>query len=167
MKNFITKTLATGFGTGYFPFASGTVGSLIGILLYIALIQFTPLQMIHIAFALIICIIGIPVSTKAEKLFGKKDPGTIVIDEIAGCLVFLAFSPELKAYGSFIYPPIWYLISGFLLFRIFDILKPYPANKLQALNGGTGVMADDIIAGIYTALVLKVYIVIKYLFILK
>ena len=80
-----------------------------------------------------------------ERLSGKKDPGCIVIDEVAGMLIALSFMPaDLKI-----------IFLGFLIFRILDTLKPYPAGRLQHLRGSVGVMADDLIAGIYTNIVLQ------------
>ena len=83
--------------------------------------------------------IGIWAANQAETYFKRKDPGHVVIDEIAGQLVALLFMA----------PTPGRLIGGFFLFRLFDILKPYPARRLEALPGGTGIMLDDLVAGAY------------------
>ncbi|MFA5200687.1 MAG: phosphatidylglycerophosphatase A, partial [Candidatus Omnitrophota bacterium] len=94
----------------------------------------------------IVILLGLSLSGGAEKLFNKKDPSRVVIDEVAGMLIALAFMPlDLRI-----------IVLGFILFRIFDTIKPYPADKIQNLHGAVGIMADDIIAGIYTNIVLQV-----------
>lgn len=95
--------------------------------------------------------IGIWVSDEAEKLFQKKDPSFVVIDEVIGILVTMLFLPfQVK-----------YVLMAFISFRIMDILKPYPARKLEAIHGGMGIVIDDIIAGIYAglAILLCIYII--------
>ncbi len=145
MKNIIIKLLASGFGTGYSPVASGTAGTLVGVALFFLL----PQKYILPA-AVVIFMAGVYISTEAEKLYGKKDSGKIVIDEIAGYLFSLAFMPP-AGFGS----QKWLFASaGFVLFRIFDVWKPFPARGAQELRGGWGVMLDDLIAGIYTNAVL-------------
>ena len=99
-------------------------------------------------FSFIFCIIvlGLLTSGRTEKLLNKKDPGCIVIDEVAGMLLALSFMPyDFKI-----------IFLGFIIFRILDTLKPYPAGRLQYLRGSFGVMADDLIAGIYTNIVLLI-----------
>lgn len=97
-----------------------------------------------VLFAVVVTLVGIWASDEAERALGAKDPGAIVIDEVAGmALSVLALPPTLGV-----------LFAGFLLFRIFDIVKPYPANALQRLRGGVGVMVDDLVAGLYALLVL-------------
>jgi phosphatidylglycerophosphatase A len=85
---------------------------------------------------------------RAAGQFGRKDPGPVVIDEVAGQLVTLAFTGAGLG-GAF---------AGFLLFRLFDIIKPWPANRFEALPGGTGIVADDLMAGVYANLILQVAI---------
>jgi phosphatidylglycerophosphatase A len=128
------------FGAGYAPVASGTVGSFVTVVA-IWLLPLTPLR---IAVALVVVVlVGIWAGSRVERLLGKKDPGVIVIDEVAGMLLSVILLP----------PTIPVLITAFLLFRLFDIWKPFPARESQALTGGMGVMVDDLIAGVY-ALVL-------------
>lgn len=141
-KDHLILFLAQGAYSGRTPFAPGTAGTLAAVLLYILLSVLTPV------WYLLACIltIGIAIwaSQEAEKLLGKTDDGSIVIDEIAGFLVAMA-----------LVPPTWVLIAaGFLLFRAFDIIKPFPLRRLQDLHGGPGIVLDDIGAGIYTNLVL-------------
>jgi phosphatidylglycerophosphatase A len=136
MKHFLSYILATGFGSGYAPIAPGTAGSLLALILYI-LFPLTPWWWLGIT--LLTAIIGIPTGTYVEGQT-KKDPGIVVIDEMAGQWLSLLFLPRTI--------PVF--IAGFLLFRILDIVKPFPANSSQNLKGGLGIMLDDLIAGIYT-----------------
>ena len=132
--------MASVFGAGYAPVASGTVGSLVTAVA-IWLLPVTPFR---IAVALVaVTLLGIWAGGRVERVLGRKDPGLIVIDEVAGMLLSVLGLPRSL--------PV--LISAFLLFRLFDIWKPFPARESQALTGGMGVMVDDLIAGLY-ALVL-------------
>jgi phosphatidylglycerophosphatase A len=129
--------LASVFGAGYAPVASGTVGSLVTALA-IWLLPLTPLR---IAVALgVVVVIGVWAGSRVERVLGRKDPGVIVIDEVAGMLLSMVLLPRTL--------PV--LATAFLLFRVFDVWKPFPARESQALTGGMGVMVDDLIAGLYT-----------------
>lgn len=120
--------------------ASGTVGSFVA-LVAIWLLPLTPLR---IAIALVVVIVvGIWAGSRVERVVGRKDPGVIVIDEVAGMLLAVILLPRT----------IPVLVTAFFLFRLFDVWKPFPARESQALTGGMGVMVDDLIAGLY-ALVL-------------
>ena len=120
--------------------ASGTVASFVT-LVAIWLLPLTPLR---IAVALgVVVLIGIWSGSRVERALGRKDPGIIVIDEVAGMLLSVLLLPRT----------IPVLITAFLLFRVFDVWKPFPARESQALTGGRGVVVDDLIAGVY-ALVL-------------
>lgn len=133
--------LASVFGAGYAPVASGTVGSFVTVVA-IWLLPLTPLR---IAVALVVVIlVGIWAGSRVERVLGKKDPGVIVIDEVAGMLLSVILLPRT----------IPVLITAFLLFRLFDIWKPFPARESQALTGGVGVMVDDVIAGFYTLILI-------------
>jgi phosphatidylglycerophosphatase A len=133
--------LASVFGAGYAPVASGTVGSFVTVV-PIWLLPLTPLR---IAVALVVVIlVGIWAGSRVERVLGKKDPGVIVIDEVAGMLLSVILLPRT----------IPVLITAFLLFRLFDIWKPFPARESQALTGGVGVMVDDLIAGFYTLILI-------------
>jgi phosphatidylglycerophosphatase A len=143
ISDFISKTLSTFFYVGYLPFIPGTFGSIAGIFLYF-LIKSNCAA--HVLLTLILIIIGFLVSGRAEKLFNKMDPKYVVIDEVSGMLLGLLFIP----YG------IKLVIIAFVLFRILDTLKPFPAGRLERLHGSMGIMSDDIIAGIYTNIILQV-----------
>jgi len=133
--------LASAFGAGYAPVASGTVGSFVTVVA-IWLLPLTPLR---IAVALVVVtLIGIWAGSRVERVLGKKDPGIIVIDEVAGMLLSVILLPRT----------IPVLITAFLLFRLFDIWKPFPARESQVLTGGLGVMVDDLIAGFYTLILI-------------
>lgn len=154
--------IATGFGVGFIPLGPGTWGSLVGLLIAYGLIAVFSLDVVLLQNALIIaCIalaaIGIWSSTRAETSFDRKDAGQIVIDEVCGQVIsFVFIAPYLVRLGP---QWRWWMIPGFLLFRAFDIFKPYPINKLQDLRGGFGVMMDDIVAGIYAAVLMSLALV--------
>ena len=176
--------IATGLGLGYLPIAPGTWGSLGGVALAIlipAMVlipvpfdQITSIkQFINLTVALqwglaiAVSLIGVWASHKAERHFNQHDPGQVVVDEISGqMLTFLFAAPAsgLVLFGFELVGPSpaalqrfvnWkYLLAGFILFRIFDIVKPWPIRRLEKLPGGWGIMADDWLAGIYAAVVL-------------
>lgn len=131
--------LAYGFGSGLSPKAPGTAGSLVGLLLWWML---SPMPLLNYLITIVVIIfLGIYVSDKVSSEQGEKDPSGIVIDEIAGILITLVLIPD----G-------WYwVIAGFVSFRIFDILKPWPINWCDThLKGGLGIMSDDIVAGLFS-----------------
>jgi len=134
--------IATVFGVGYAPVAPGTFGSAAGLLLWWLLPASPVVQGVTIV-ALFIA--GSWSGNIAEHHFGRTDPGQVVIDEVMGMLITLFLNP-VGWIGAF---------AGFLLFRVFDVIKPYPANRLEQLHGGVGVMADDGMAAIYANLVLR------------
>lgn len=137
--------LATGFGCGYAPYIPGTIGSLVALLLFI----FIPLQdYIWLAISIIMFFIGIWVSGTVEKDKGK-DPGIVVIDEFVGQWIALLFLPRI----------LWIFIASFFVFRILDIIKPFPAADLEELDGGIGIMLDDIIVAIYTNMALQLTLI--------
>ena len=134
--------VATALGVGYVPFAPGTFGSAVGLLLWFVLPS-SPIA--QAAAIVVVCVVGSWSGSVAERHFGRVDPGHVVVDEVAGMLVTL-----------FLVPVGWIgAIAGFFLFRISDIIKPYPANRLERLPGGIGIMADDVIAAVYANLVLR------------
>lgn len=143
IRNFIIKTISTFFYVGYLPLIPGTFGSIAAVFLFYLLK--------NNAFAystvfLTLAVLGFLVSGEAEKTFQKKDARYIVIDEVTGMLLGLAFIPaDIKL-----------VVIALFLFRLLDTLKPYPASKFEALKGSIGIMGDDIIAGLYTNIILQV-----------
>jgi len=150
-------------GVGFLPFAPGTLGALVGAGIYVTLWAgiyrmsalrverdllnaYTPQVAFMFLVTLGVTMIGIWAATRTEKILQRKDPSVVVIDEVAGQMIALLSWPFL-AYSS------WTVISAFLLFRLFDIWKPYPIRRLEALESGLGIMADDILAGVYALIV--------------
>jgi phosphatidylglycerophosphatase A len=138
--------IATALGAGYAPFAPGTVGSAVGLALWLLLPNILWMQVAAIVAA---SVAGAWAGNVAEAHFGKKDPGHVVIDEVAGMMVTVLLVPI---------PGVVWPIVAFLLFRASDIVKPYPANRLEGLPGGIGIMADDLLAGVYANLALRLCI---------
>lgn len=138
--------MATGFGAGYAPVASGTAGSLVGLGLVVLLYRLSLSWIIYLLIVLVVFLVGVYVSGRYERDSGQKDSGRIVIDEIAGMLL-----------AAFLLPPDWVTLAGaFFLFRVFDIFKPPPARWAERrLPGGWGVMMDDMVAGLYANLVIR------------
>ena len=136
--------IATGFYSGYLPKVPGTWGSLVALPIHFFLIKL-PTQYYFSALGLIF-IIAIITAGGAEKIIDRPDPGIIVIDEIIGMLITLINSPADIM--------IWFL--GFFIFRFFDILKPFPVNWFdQKIHGGTGIVMDDVMAGLYSLICLQ------------
>jgi phosphatidylglycerophosphatase A len=129
--------IATALGAGYAPFAPGTVGSAVGVVVFLATRHLDPAWQITLIG--VVTVVGVWASTVAARHFDREDPGHVVIDEVAGQLVTYALL-DLTWIG---------VTLGFLLFRVFDIIKPWPAGRLEHLPGGWGIMADDLMAGIY------------------
>lgn len=140
----IAVFLATVAYCGYFPFAPGTVGSAAGLLVY-ALVWWTQSPIVEVGLIVGLFAVGVWAGTVAERYFGGIDPGPIVLDEVVGMLITLAFIP-VGLSGA---------IAGFVLFRIFDVIKPFPAGRFERLHGGLGVMADDAMAAVYANLSLR------------
>ena len=148
----VAYALATGLGAGFAPVAPGTVGSLEGVAIYLGIRALTPGESTSLAALVILNVVlfgvGVWASSRSCEITGAADPGSIVIDEVSGQLIALTplmLLPSISTVG---------LAIGFLLFRLFDIFKPYPIRKLERLHGGLGVMADDALAGGYAAGVL-------------
>ena len=166
-KNFVDyfSLAVTTFGVGYLPLAPGTWGSMVGVGIYLLVgwlesnvsagaKGFTPEQLtawIHagnLIVFLLFCLLGIWASSRATRLFRHKDPSQAVVDEVMGQIITFLFIP---------FNTRWYFVlAGFLLFRLFDIWKPYPIDSLQNLPTGLGVCADDVLAGIYAGACLSV-----------
>ncbi len=174
--DYLALALAT-VGVGYFPIAPGTLGSLVGAGIYLStwdwiydlleanasqkrlspLYISTPLLASMLLLIVLVTMIGIWAASRAERLVRKKDPSMVVIDEVAGQMIALLSV-------QFWLPTWWSILSAFILFRVFDIWKPYPIRRLESLESGLGIMADDIVAGAY-ALIVNSLIISGYLLI--
>lgn len=130
---------------GLFPVAPGTAGSLAGLVVYAGLEALEVGPGARAAFIAVVFVVGVWAATRTEQHFGATDPGAIVIDEVAGMLISLYLVPATLIGAA----------AGFLLFRAFDIVKPFPARRLERLHGGLGVMCDDAMAGVYANLCLQ------------
>lgn len=137
------KLITSFFYLGHSPFMPGTMGSLGGLIVYFLVKNNEILYAFSIIF---LFVLGIIFSGEAEKIYKRKDASMIVIDEACGMLLALFFVPY----------SIFSVLLGFFLFRIFDILKPPPAKTMEKLSGSMGVMFDDIIAALYTNLILQI-----------
>ncbi len=169
IKRTVTDYLALAFatcGVGYFPIAPGTMGSLVGVGLYLTIWSgldqlltsralahrlttvyvFTPLMAFMLLAIFVVTMIGIWAASRTERLQQKKDPSIVVIDEVAGQMIALLSGP-------FWIQTWWSILSAFILFRLFDIWKPYPVRRLEGLESGLGIMADDLGAGVYALIV--------------
>lgn len=143
LTDHIILFIAQGAYSGRFPAAPGTAGTVVGVLLYL-LVKDLALPA-YGAVCVAVTVLGTWAAGRADTVLGTKDSPTIVIDEIAGFLV-----------AMFLVPVTWWgVITVFALFRFFDILKPWPADRLQLVPGGPGVMLDDIAAGIYANLLFR------------
>ena len=129
---------------GFFPIAPGTAGSLAALALF-AFVRWIGMPAFELATIAAVLAIGIWSADGAERALGRKDPGPVVIDEVLGMLITLALLP-VSLTG---------VLVGFLLFRLFDVVKPYPAGRMEHLPGGYGIMLDDAMAGLYAHLVLR------------
>ena len=149
--NLFEKFIGSGFYSGYFPIASGTVGSFAALLIYLIpgfehLFIIIPATIIFIAY-------GIVLGTKFEAHYGK-DPAECTVDEVVGTWISFIALPKI----------LWIIVAAFFVWRILDIIKPPPARNLERLNGGLGIMIDDIISGLYTLIImhLVVYLLDKF-----
>ncbi|MEX0723658.1 MAG: phosphatidylglycerophosphatase A [Gracilimonas sp.] len=150
--NALKYFLGTGFYSGLIPKAPGTAGSVTALLIILGII-YAQNYLFLILFLIISCLGSVWVASYFEKNFGK-DPGKMVIDEWAGqALTFIAIS-----FSGDLYSDIIILLTGFILFRFFDILKPLGIHKVQNLGGGFGILADDLLAGLYALICLKTLI---------
>ena len=137
--------LVSSFGyVGFFPIAPGTAGSLAALALF-AFIRWIGVPSIELLAIAVVFVVGVWAAQGTERALGRKDPGIVVIDEVLGMLITLALLP-LSLTG---------IALGFLLFRILDVIKPYPAAQFENLHGGLGIMADDAVAGLYAHLALR------------
>jgi len=136
--------IATFGYVGFFPIAPGTAGSLAALALF-AFVRWVGMPVFELGTIVAVLAIGIWSANGAERALGRKDPGPVVIDEVLGMLITLALLP-VSLTG---------VAVGFLLFRLFDVVKPYPAGRMEHLPGGYGIMLDDAMAAVYAHLVLR------------
>ena len=139
------KLITSFFYLGHSPFMPGTVGSLAGLIVYSMVKNST---LLHIFSFFFLFMLGMIFSTEAEKVYKRKDANMIVIDEAVGMLLALFLVPYR----------FWLVMAGFVLFRLFDIIKPPPARRVEAVSGAFGIMFDDIIAAIYTNVILQLVV---------
>ncbi|MBV9216538.1 MAG: phosphatidylglycerophosphatase A [Acidobacteria bacterium] len=166
LTDYIALGLTT-FGVGYIPGAPGTYGSAVAVAIYIGISRFESEAAMHAVsggmnplfpaafhYALngillaAFCLIGIWASGRTAPIFGRKDPSQAVVDELMGQFITYCFIPFGLGWP--------FILAGFLLFRLFDIVKPFPIRDLEILPGGLGICADDIVAGVYAGLCLAV-----------
>ncbi len=153
----------TTFGVGYFPLAPGTWGSAVGVLIFLLIqklelnyfaarspsgLESAWIHVINLVLLFIFCLAGTWASTRAARIFQKKDPSEAVVDEVMGQLITFLFVPLTISWK--------FMLVGFLLFRLFDIWKPYPVRQLEILPEGLGICADDILAGVYAGICLSI-----------
>jgi len=143
--------IATGFYSGYLPKAPGTWGSLVGLLLFFLLHNLS--LPVYLAVVAGLFVVGFFTAGGAEKILDKRDPGAVVIDEIVGMLITMIAVPVTP----------WTMALGFFLFRVFDIAKPFPVNFFdQRFHGGLGIMLDDVVAGIYSLILLHFFLFLAF-----
>lgn len=154
----------TTWGVGYIPGAPGTYGSAVGVAIYLGVqwiqtsasrgggLNAETAHVFHWAMNAVLlagfCLLGIWASGRTAPIFGRKDPSQAVVDEVMGQLITFCFIPFGLGWP--------FILAGFLLFRLFDIVKPFPVRSLEILPGGLGICADDIVAGVYAGLCLAV-----------
>lgn len=144
---FFSLMIATGFGSGFSPVAPGTAGALLALLLWVVGYLFLPfalLQVILAVMVLLFTVLGIYTSGVMERYWGE-DPSRVVVDEMVGVWIPLLVVPD----GGW-----WYVLAAFVLFRLFDIVKPLGVRRMERFGGGVGIMMDDILAGVYSAVLL-------------
>jgi phosphatidylglycerophosphatase A len=176
LGDYVALAIAT-CGVGYAPIAPGTMGSLVGVGIYLllwrvvlradlalvgtdffrrytywgaSLLLMWSLPLVTIGLSLV----GIWAASRAERLIGRKDPSQVVIDEVAGQLVAFMFLPLM-------FSSLFMIAMGFILFRAFDIVKPYPIRRVEALHGGLGIVGDDIVAGYYAGAALALIAILN------
>jgi phosphatidylglycerophosphatase A len=128
----------------------GTFGSLVGVGVFLLLRSFV----FQVVGVVVITVLGIRAATRTEQILRVKDPGKVVVDEVAGQMI------ALLPLSMFALGKVWIIVS-FILFRLFDIFKPYPARRFEALRSGLGIMADDLVAGFYAALIVTLIVIVR------
>ena len=137
--------IGTVFKTGYIPIAPGTIGSIVGLLVF-WLIKDSASFTVEVLVITILFFVGVWASTIVEQVLQRQDPGVVIVDEVVGMLVALMLLP----------PTTTVIFLAFFLFRFFDIVKPYPARWCEQLSRGWGIMMDDVVAGLYVNVLLHI-----------
>ncbi|MER3524229.1 MAG: hypothetical protein C4326_09230 [Ignavibacteria bacterium] len=173
----LTRCIATGFFSGYIPWASGLFGTLVGALFF--LIPHFSHPLILGPAIVLACAVGVVTAGKIAEVEGHRltasarrakdlfqsgthsspDPSIVVIDEIVGMWIAM-----FTLYPSFAHPPIVAVLAAFAAFRVFDIIKPYPARQLERVGGGWGIMLDDVVAGIYANIASRLLVAVLFHF---
>jgi phosphatidylglycerophosphatase A len=148
VSDYLALSIAT-CGVGYLPLMPGTFGSMVGVGIFLLLVRMPVMVLLAI---LVTTFAGIWAASRAEELSGRKDPGKVVVDEVAGQLIALLPLTLLPRWSRSA------VIVSFILFRVFDIVKPYPAGRLERLKGGLGIMCDDLVAGAYAAVIASIIV---------
>lgn len=143
----LAVVLATSGGAGYAPVAPGTAGSAVGVAIYLLTYRLSAAA--QIALVAVISVVGVWAADVAARHFGRDDPGQVVIDEVAGQLLTLLLT-GVGWMGA---------VAGFFIFRVLDIIKPWPARRLEHLHGGLGIMADDLMVAIYGNILVRVFVI--------
>ena len=145
----VALVFATAGYVGFFPIAPGTAGSLAGLVVFAA-VRRAASSAVELAVIAVVLVAGIWAAGVTERALGTEDPGPVVIDEVLGMLITLTLLPVSLA-G---------IAAGFVLFRIFDVVKPYPAARMEQLGGGLGIMLDDAMAALYAYASLRVLLLV-------
>ena len=150
------EMIATGLGVGHFPYGPGTMGALLAILIWYpitTMANHTTWFLITLALILAFTLLGAWSSTVAERYWGE-DPSRVVIDEVVGQWITLLAVPAVFSW--------WHVLAAFVLFRFFDIVKPLGVRKMENFKSGWGIMADDILAGCYGAILIYLLNIIEW-----
>ena len=153
VTDYLALSIAT-CGVGYLPLIPGTYGSLLGVAIFLLLVRAHSAAALVFVSILAITVAGIWAATVTEKLAGRKDPGKVVVDEVAGQMIALFPLTLFTRWSTSA------VIVSFILFRFFDIVKPYPAGRFERLKGGLGIMCDDLVAGVYGAVIVSIILAI-------
>src|SRR6185295_15757216 len=144
----VSTVIATGLGTGFSPIAPGTFGSALGVLLFWPAHRL-PGWALAVG-AAVIALVGVAAGDRLATRMGVEDPGRVVVDEVAGQWVSLLFLPWNWRVA----------LAAFVAFRVMDVVKPWPARQLENLHGGWGIMADDLMAGVYANLLVRLALIV-------
>jgi len=147
LPSLLIRAVGSGLFTGYIPFASGTAGSFLGLLIFLIPGFSNPSAFLPALAA--VFLLGLSTATEMEKHYGR-DPSVVTIDEVIGMWIALAFLPMSTMV----------IAAAFVLFRVFDIVKPFPARRFDTMAGGFGIMMDDVVAGLYTNIVLQLLLLL-------